>query len=59
MAVEFKNPITLTKDSTIYGHQSLDEGGFPKNAGNAKVSQILDLAQQQTLENTHVGGGEI
>ena len=51
MAIEYKNKITLTKDSVIYGHQSVDDGGFPKNAGNAKVSEILDLAENQTKEN--------
>ena len=51
MAIEYKNKITLTKDSVIYGHQSVDDGGFPQNAGNAKVSEILDLAENQTKEN--------
>ncbi len=50
MAIEYKKSITLTKDSTIYGHQSLDEGGFPADAGNAKVSQVLDLAENQTVD---------
>ena len=51
MAIEYKNKITLTKDSVIYAHQSVDDGGFPQNAGNAKVSEILDLAENQTKEN--------
>ncbi len=50
MAIEYKNKITLTKDSVVYAHQSVDEGGFPKNAGNAKVSEILDLAEEQAKE---------
>ena len=51
MAIEYKKAITFTKDSTIYGHQSLDEGGFPKDAGNGKVSQVLDLAENQTVDS--------
>ena len=49
MAIEYKKPITFTKDSTIYGHQSLDEAGFPANPGNGKLSQVLDLSQEQTV----------
>ena len=49
MAIEYKKPITFTKDSTIYGHQSLNEAGFPANPGNGKLSQVLDLSQNQTV----------
>lgn len=49
MAIEYKKAITFTKDSTIYGHNSLDEGGFPKDSGNGKVSQVLDLAETQAI----------
>ncbi len=49
MAIEYKNAITFTKDSTIYGHNSVDEGGFPAGSGNGKVSQILDLAESQAI----------
>ena len=50
MAIEYKKAITFTKDSTLYGHNSLDEGGFPADAGNGKVSQVLDLAENQTVD---------
>ena len=49
MAIEYKKPITFTKNSTIYGHQGLDEAGFPANPGNGKLSQVLDLSQNQTV----------
>lgn len=49
MAIEYKKPITFTKNSTIYGHQGLDEAGFPANPGNGKLSQVLDLSQDQTV----------
>lgn len=51
MAIEYKKQIVFTKDSTIYGHQSLDEGGFPKDAGNGKLSQVLDMAESQTVDS--------
>ena len=51
MSIEYKKSITLTKDSTIYGHQGLDSAGFPKDAGNAKLSQVLDLSEGQTTES--------
>lgn len=51
MSIEYKKSITLTKDSTIYGHQGLDSAGFPKDAGNAKLSQVLDLSEDQTTES--------
>lgn len=51
MAIEYKKQIVFTKDSTIYGHQSLDEGGFPKDAGNGKLSQVLDMAENQTVDS--------
>lgn len=51
MAIEYKKAITFTKESTLYGHNTLDEGGFPSDAGNGKVQQILDLSQEQTVDN--------
>lgn len=49
MAIEYNKPITFTKDSTLYGHSSTDEAGFPVGAGNGKLSQILDMSQEQTI----------
>lgn len=50
MAIEFKKPITFTKESTIYGHNATDEGGFPSEPGNGKLSQVLDMAERQTMD---------
>lgn len=55
MAIEYKKSIKFTKDSTIYGHTGLDEAGFPVGAGNGKLSQVLDMAEVQTIENLKAG----
>ncbi len=55
MAIEYKRSIKFTKDSTIYGHAGLDEAGFPVGAGNGKLSQVLDMAEVQTIENLKAG----
>ena len=55
MAIEYKRSIKFTKDSTIYGHTGLDEAGFPVGAGNGKLSQVLDMAEVQTIENLKAG----
>lgn len=51
MAIDFKNKITFTKDTTLYGHQSLDSDGNPQNAGNGTVKEIVDLAKNETLSS--------
>lgn len=43
MAIEFKKQIAPTTDTTLYGHQSYDEAGFPKDAGNFKLLAIQKL----------------
>lgn len=55
MAIEYKRSIKFTRDSTIYGHAGLDEAGFPVGAGNGKLSQVLDMAEVQTIENLKAG----
>lgn len=55
MAIEYKRSIKFTRDSTIYGHTGLDEAGFPVGAGNGKLSQVLDMAEVQTIENLKAG----
>ncbi len=55
MAIEYKKSIKFTRDSTIYGHAGLDEAGFPVGAGNGKLSQVLDMAEVQTIENLKAG----
>lgn len=50
MAIELKNKITFTKNTTIYGHTGLDEGGFPTGAGNSTIGEILDLENADLKE---------
>ena len=45
MAVIFKNVITPSKSTTIYGHNGLNAGGNPASPGNFSVETLMDLLQ--------------
>ena len=39
--IDFYKQITPSNDTTLYGHNSVDEAGFPKSPGNFKLSAIM------------------
>ena len=48
--IELNQSIHVSKETTLYGHQGLDELGDPTNPGNFKVGEVLDLFKEDAIK---------
>ena len=50
MAIELRNPLTITEETKIYGHNTVDIDGVPTDAGNGNVGQIVDIVDTKYIQ---------